>query len=401
MRLDDDLRFGIRSLTTHRARAWLTLLAMALGTAAVILLSSLGEGARRYVLDEFTQLGTHLLIVLPGRNETTGGPPPLLGETARDLTLDDAIAIGRSRLVKRLAPIVVGSAPASFGSLSREVTILGSTNDFLEVRKLRLARGRFLPPGDAGRGRPVVVLGDTLSEELFGRQRALGRWIRIGDRRFRVIGVLGSDGESLGMDLGDLAIIPVASAQALFDSPALFRILVQASSRSALPKAKEAIKAIVRERHEGEDDVTVITQDALLGTFDKILNALTLAVAGIAAVSLVVAGVLIMNVMLVAVSQRTAEVGLLKALGAAERQILSLFLTEALLLAGTGTAAGLLLAFAGVYLFNSQVEAFALVVPMWAPVAAVTVSLLTGLVFGLLPALRAARLDPVVALSGR
>lgn len=401
MRLDDDLRFGVHSLTAHRARAWLTLLAMALGTSAVILLSALGEGARRYVLQEFNQLGTHLLIVLPGRSETTGGPPPLLGETPRDLTLADAHAIGRSRLVQRFAPIVVGSAPASFGSLSREVTILGSTSDFLDVRQLKLSRGRFLPPGDPERERPVAVLGGTLSGELFGRQPALGRWMRIGDRRFRVIGILESGGESLGMDLGDLAIIPVASAQSLFDSPALFRILVQAPSRAALPEAKEEIRSIVQGRHEGEDDVTVITQDTLLGAFDRILNALTLAVAGIAAVSLMVAGVLIMNVMLVAVSQRTAEVGLLKALGASERQILALFLTEALLLAGAGTAAGLVIAFSGVWLFNNQVEAFALAVPLWAPVAAVTVSLFAGLVFGLLPALRAARLDPVVALSGR
>jgi putative ABC transport system permease protein len=401
VRLEDDLRLGIRSLATQRTRAWLTVLAMALGTAAVILLSALGEGARRYVLDEFAQLGTHLVIVLPGRSETTGGPPPLLGETPRDLTLADAVALGRSRLVKRFAPIVVGSAPVSFGSLSREVTILGSTSDFLEVRQLQMARGRFLPPGDPERARPVVVLGETLSHELFGRRRALGRWLRIGDRRFRVIGILASSGESLGMDLGDLAVVPVASAQALFDSPALFRILVQAQSRSALPAAKEAIRATIRERHDGEDDVTIITQDALLSTFDRILSALTLAVTGIAAISLVVAGVLIMNVMLVAVSQRTAEVGLLKALGAAERQILALFLTEALLLAAAGTFAGLVAAFSALYLFNRQVEAVSLVVPLWAPLAAVTVSLFTGLLFGLLPALRAARLDPVVALSGR
>ena len=177
MRLEDDLRFALRSLTTHRTRTWLTLLAMGLGTAAVILLSALGEGARRYVLNEFTQLGTHLLIVLPGRNETAGGHPPLLGETPRDLTLDDAIALGRSPLVVRYAPIAVGSAPVSHGSLEREVSILGSTSDFLAVRRLAMASGRFLPPGDPERGRPVTVLGETLAHELFGNRPALGEWL--------------------------------------------------------------------------------------------------------------------------------------------------------------------------------------------------------------------------------
>lgn len=400
MRLVDDLRFGGRALTSHRSRTGLTLLAMGLGTAAVILLSALGEGARHYVLDAFTQLGTHLLIVLPGRNETTGGPPPLLGETPRDLTLDDAIALTRSPLVKRVAPIAVGAAPVSHGGLEREVTIVGTTSDFQPVRQLQLALGRFLPPGDPTRGQSVTVLGETLAQELFGHRPPLGDWVRIGDRRVRVIGLLASRGQSLGQDLGDLAIIPVASAQALFNRPGLFRILVQANSREALPKAEKAVRSMIRARHEGEDDVTIIAQDALLTTFDKILTALTLAVAGIAAVSLTVAGVLIMNVMLVAVAQRTTEVGLLKALGAARRQILALFLTEALLLASTGTAAGLGVAFAGIALFNRHFT-FQLIVPLWAPLATVTVSLLAGLVFGLLPALRAARLDPVVALADR
>jgi putative ABC transport system permease protein len=401
MRLEDDISFGLRAMTGHRARTWLTLLAMGLGTAAVVLLSALGEGARRYVSDEFTQLGTHLLIVLPGRNETTGGPPPLLGETPRDLTLDDAIALTRSRLVKRMAPVAVGSAPVSHGSREREVTILGSTAEFQPIRHIELSGGRFLPPGDPERGRPVAVLGETLAKELFDNKIALGQWVRIGDRRFRVVGLLDSAGISLGTDLGDLAIIPVASAQALFDSPALFRILVQARSRGALEPAEEAIRSILRERHEGEDDVTIITQDAMLATFDEILNALTLAVTGIAAISLMVAGVLVMNVMLVSVSQRTAEIGLLKALGAARRQILGLFLTEALLLAGAGTIGGLAIALGSVYMFNAQIAAFKLVVPLWALAAAVGVSVGTGLLFGLLPALRASRLDPVAALAGR
>ena len=401
MRLEDTLRFGLRSLATHRARTWLTLLAMGLGTASVILLSALGEGARQYVLDQFSQLGTHLLIVLPGRNETTGGHPPLFGETPRDLTLDDALALRRIPTVETLAPVTVGSAPVSYGPLEREVTVLGSTSELLPVRHLKLGKGQFLPPDDPDRPTSVAVLGHKLEQELFGSRSALGQWVRIGDRRFRVIGVLASGGQSLGQDLGEMAIIPVASAQALFNSPGLFRILIQAKSREALTRASESVRQLIRTRHEGEDDVTVITQDAMLSTFDKILRALTLAVAGIAAISLSVAGVLIMNVMLVAVSQRTPEIGLLKALGAARRQILGLFLTEALMLATAGTGGGILFGFLGVELFNASYTAFQLVVPVWAPLAALAVSLATGLLFGLMPALRAARLDPVVSLAGR
>lgn len=401
MRLDDTVRGAARALTAHPGRTWLTLLAMALGTASVVLLSALGEGARRYVQDELAGLGTHLLIVFPGRNETTGGPPPLLGETPRDLTLGDALALLRSPHIERIAPLSIGSAPVSAGSLEREVNILGSTRDFLAIRRLTLAAGRFLPAGDPERATAVAVLGGTLARELFGNANPVGRFVRIADRRLRVVGVLASGGVSLGDNLSDLALIPVATAQALFDNPALFRILVQARSRQSLAGAARDIRTIVRARHEGEDDLTVVTQDAVLGAFDRVLGALTLAVAGIAAISLAVAGVLIMNVMLVAVSQRTAEVGLLKALGARDRQVMGLFLTEALLLAGAGTLAGLALAYAGVWLFNARYAAFSLVVPVWAPSAAAAVSLTCGLVFGLLPARRAARLDPVTALSGR
>lgn len=374
---------------------------MALGTAAVVLLSALGEGARRFVLDEFTALGTHLLIVFPGRNETTGGPPPLLGETPRDLTLADALALLRSPHIERIAPLSIGSAAVSAGNLAREVNVLGSTSDFLEVRRLALAAGRFLPAGDPERATPVSVLGQTLARELFGNANPVGRIVRIGDRRFRVIGLLAAGGVSLGDNLADLALIPVASAQALFDNSSLFRILVQATGRDALDAAKSDIQSIIRARHEGEDDVTVITQDAMLATFDRILGALAIAVAGIAAISLTVAGVLIMNVMLVAVSQRTAEVGLLKALGARGSQVLGLFLTEALLLAGAGTLVGITLAYGGLWVANTQIEGFKLVAPAWAPLAAAGVSLSAGLLFGILPARRAARLNPVAALAGR
>ncbi len=401
MRLNDVFRFSARALTGFRTRTLLMLLAMAIGVASVMVLTALGEGARRFVKMEFSSLGTHLLVVLPGRSETTGGPPPLLGATPRDLTLDDAMALQRSSAVQMVAPLTVGSAPVSRAQRDREVNILGTTADFYRVRQLRMGQGKFLPEGDPDRAAAVCVLGYEIKQELFDNRNALGKWVRIGERRFRVIGVLADKGQSLGIDLNDVAIIPVASAQALFNTQSLFRILVQAPSREAIPRAKRAITEIVRARHEGEDDITIITQDALLSTFDRIFRALTLTLAGIAAVSLLVAGILIMNVMLVSVSQRTPEIGLLKALGAPGRQIMGLFLAESAMLALLGALLGLLIAASGTWLLDRLFEDFSLGIPLWSVATAVGIALSTGLGFGVLPARRAARQDPVLALSRR
>lgn len=401
MRLPDQLRYTERSLRGAPTRSLLMLIAMGIGVASVILLTALGEGARRYVIGEFEQLGTDLLIMLPGRNETTGGPPPLFGETPRDLTIEDALALLRHPSIERIAPISVGNSPVSFGSREREVTIIGSTSDFFPVRHIGVAVGRALPQMPAERQLNVAVLGWRLKKELFGNQRALGAWVRIADRRFRVIGILDPAGESLGLDLGDMAVIPVASAQALFDNPSLFRVLIQARSKEEIETARKAALQTIRRRHDGEDDVTLITQDAMLSTFDRILRALTLTVAGIAGISLAVAGILIMNVMLVSVSQRVSEIGLLKALGGSERQVLRLFLTEAVMLAASGALLGLLLALVGMHLVNRLFTDFALIPPLWAAPAAAGVALATGLVFGVMPARRAARLDPVQALARR
>lgn len=401
MKRIDNLRFGFTALAGAPLRTALILLAMSIGVASVVVLTALGEGARRYVVNEFSALGTHLLIMLPGRNETTGGAPPLLGATPRDLTLGDALALLRSPHVRRIAPLSIGNAPVSHGGLEREVTILGSTSELFPVRQITVGQGKPLPVGDPTRGESVVVLGSKLKNELFGHRKALGEWVRINDRRFRVIGVLADAGESLGQDLGDMAIIPVASAMALFDNPSLFRILIQARSLAAIPKAQKTVREIILQRHEGEDDVTIITQDALLSTFDKILRVLTYTVAGIGAISLVVAGILIMNVMLVSVSQRTAEIGLMKAVGAANHQILQLFLVESLLLASAGAIIGLLLASLGTVVLRLMFPSFPLTAPVWAPFAAALVAVITGLAFGLAPARRAAQLDPVRSLSGR
>ena len=401
MRTLDLLRFASQSLAGARTRTLLMLLAMSIGVASVVVLTSLGEGARRYVVDEFAELGTHLLIMLPGRSETTGGAPPLFGETPRDLTLGDALALLRERSIARVAPLTVGNAPVSYGSREREVTVIGATHDFFPIRHLTVGAGRPLPDIDPERAANVAVLGAGLREQLFGNRRALGEWIRINDRRYRVIGVISEGGESLGQNLDDMVVIPVAAAQSLFDTPSLFRVLIEARSEEDIERAKKAAREIIRQRHDGEDDVTIIAQDALLSTFDNILRALTYAVGGIAAVSLAVAGILIMNVMLVAVSQRVAEIGLMKALGASERQVLRVFLVEAVMLAAAGAALGILIAGAGILVLRAVFPTFPIAAPLWAPLAAVTVAVATGLLFGVLPARRAARLDPVRALSGR
>ena len=401
MRPPDVFAFSMGALSGARTRTWLMLLAMAIGVSSVLLLTAVGEGTRRYVNNQFMNLGSHLLIVMPGKLETTGGQPPILSATEVDLTIDDAIALTRSHSIRRVAPLALGSAPISYDQRERTVNVIGSTASLYEVRKLKMSAGRFLPGGDPTRGAAIAVIGDTLKTELFGSSTALGQRIRIDGQKFRVIGVLEAAGAAgVGMDLRDTAVIPVATAQSLFDSPSLFRVMVEADGHNAIPRAEKAIIDILRVRHNGEEDVTVITQDAMLATFNAILGSLTYAVGGIAAISLAVAGILIMNVMLVAVSQRKAEIGLLKAIGSPGSQILRLFLAEATMLALLGTFAGLVLGFSGVWGLAIALPDFPIGVPYWAPIAATGTSLATGVVFCLLPARRAARLDPVLALAG-
>jgi putative ABC transport system permease protein len=398
--LGDQLAFATGAVRGHPIRTSLTLTGVAIGVAAVIVLAALGDGARRYVVGQFESLGSNLLAVVPGKTETTGAAA-FMSVTTKDLTLADAEALARRVPgVARMAPMVMGSESVAHGERSRQVAVIGSTSEFLTVRRLRLARGHFLPPGDLRRGLAVTVIGAAVARELFPGEDPLGRVVRIGSARARVIGVLASHGTQLGMNLDEVAIVPVARAMRLFNRRSLFRVLLDVWAHAELERVKAQVIAVMKDRH-GVEDVTVITQDAVMSSFSNILRALTLAVAAIAGISLAVAGIGIMNVMLVSVAERTGEVGLLRALGAGRRQVATVFLTEAALLSVAGGVLGLAVGVAGVWALVTAYPALPARPPLWAVASALAIALGIGLVFGLVPARRAARLDPVAALGKR
>ena len=404
MKAVDVTRMSLQALRRYPLRTAMLLLAIAIGVAAVVLLTAVGEGARRYVTGQFSSLGTELLIVLPGRVETSGGGSVqglLVGETARELTLDDTLALVRSPRIRRVTPLVLGAGTASSGARERDITVLGTSASMLKIQHWLMGAGSFLPEMDLDQAQPVCVLGSTVARELFPGSVAVGEWLRIGDMRCRVLGVLAQQGLAGGFDVDETLIMPVASAQQIFNTAAVFRILVEATDRDTVPAARRDIIEIVKQRHAGEEDITVVTQDALAATFDTIFNMITAGLAAIAAISLIVAGVLIMNVMLVAVSQRTAEIGLLKAVGARNRQVLALFLTEAACLSLLGAVVGIVFGAGGIWLMKLLFPVLDFAAPLWASLSAVGVAILSGLVFGILPARRAAALDPVNALMRR
>ncbi|HEV7733307.1 MAG TPA: ABC transporter permease [Candidatus Binatia bacterium] len=394
----DVVEFALRAFRGHRLRAALSLLGVAVGVAAVVLLTALGNGARRYVTDQFASIGSNLLIVMPGKTETTGGLP-FTAATTRDLTLADAEAVARLPGVERIAPIAMATETVAHEERRRQVAVVGTTPEFLTVRHLTLGRGSFLPPGELRRGVAVVVVGNAVARELFPGVDPVGKVMRIGDMRARVVGVMAPMGEQLGMNLDETVTIPVARAMRLFNRASLFRIMIEVRAHADLETVRRDVVRLLAARHR-EEDVTVITQEAVMSSFGSILQALTLALAGIAAISLTVAGLGIMNVMLVAVSERTVEVGLLRAVGAGQRQVQAVFLAEAALLATAGGVAGLGVGLLAVLALRAAVPVFPAEPPLWAVVSSLGVSVVVGVVFGLLPARRAARLDPVAALGG-
>ncbi len=400
MRPADLVSFTLLALRRQQFRSIMLLTAVGLGVAAVVVLTALGEGARGYVLGEFAYLGKDSVIILPGRKETTGGMPPITGVAARQITLEDVEIISRSVPgVAAVAPMILGNETVSFESRSRDSLVLGTTADFVKIRRMYIGSGENLPQGALRESEPVAVLGETLKRELFDNRRAIGQWIRLRDYRFRVIGILSGKGDSFGIDFSEAIFVPVAAAQSIFNTPGVFRVVFKVDENYSVETTKQRVEDRMAELHDGERDVTLVSPDSMLATFDDILGVMTVAVAGIGAISLLVSGILVMNVTLMSVKQRTAEIGLLKAVGAPAAQVRTLFLAEAGMIAAAGALIGIVagqaLVFGGRFLYPEVPFA----TPAWAYIASVVLAVGTALLFAWLPAQQAARMEPIHALA--
>ncbi len=394
--------FDLMSLSSgamrgHPLRSILSMLGIAIGVAAVIMLTSLGEGARRYMVSEFSEFGTNMITVNPGKTETTG-MPGAFGGTTQKLTIEDAEALARLPILETVVPVAFGQARVEGNGKGRSVFIYGSTVDLPAVLKFTVGQGQFLPAGDPRRGSSVAVIGPKLKRELFGEGNALGRFVRIAGARLRVIGIMEPKGQILGMDMDDAAYIPVATAMRLFNLDEVQEIDIIIAHEGLTDAAIEEIRTLLIDRHRGDEDFTVISQSEMLEVFGRVMDVLTLGVAVIAGISLLVGSIGIFTMMWISVGERISEIGLMRALGATQGQIQTVFLTEAILLTMIGGIAGLLFGLFATLVMRLILPAFPAGAPVEYVISALAISVFAGVFSGVGPARRAAALAPVDAL---
>ena len=392
----DFFRFTYSAINARRSRAFLTALGIAIGVAAVVLLTSIGSGVQQFVLHEFTQFGTNIISVQPGKAKTFGANPGQFA-SLRPLTIEDALALKRVPQILNIVPILQGNSDVEAQGRVRRTTVFGVGPEFDEAYSFHTAGGSFLPDDDPTAPRAVAVLGSKMRRELYGDSNPLGDAIRVGGERYRVVGVMKPKGSMVGFDLDDTVYIPTARAMALFNRPGLLQIDAVYTAGTSANEVAEAVKRILMARH-GREDFTVITQQEMLDTLGNILGVLTAAVGAFGGISLLVGGVGIFTVMTIAVRERTTEIGLLRALGSTRQQILRFFLGEAILLSAIGGAVGLIAGIGIALLLGKAVPALPVSIPLSYTLLAEGIAVLVGLVSGVLPALRAARLEPVDAL---
>lgn len=396
MLLGDAMRFTLASITAHRLRSGLTGLGIAIGITAVVLLTSIGEGIHKFVLTEFTQFGTHLIAINPGKTVTHGTPVGTIA-TVRPLSIDDATALTTLSQVRAVVPVVQGNAEAEYNGKRRRTTIYGVGPEMPTVFRFTVGSGRFLPVDDPQAPRTFAVLGSKVRTELFGTNNPLGERIRIADNRYTVIGTMESKGQVLGFDMDEAVYIPTVKAMELFNRDSLMEIDVLYSEGAETAEITAGIRRVLNARH-GSEDYTITTQEQMLKTLGSVLDVLTFAVGALGGISLLVGGVGILTIMTITVNERTSEIGLLRALGARRTHILGLFLGEAIILAALGGGAGLILGTGGGQLLHLLVPALPVHISWFYVILAESLAVTIGLLAGVLPARHAARLDPVEAL---
>lgn len=396
MRIRDFTKLTVTSVIAHRTRTLLTTLGIAIGIGAVVLLTSIGEGVNRFVVTQFTQFGTNIIEVQPGKTSTMGGSLGAIN-TVRPLSIDDALALARLPYVEAAIGFAMGNAEVEANQRQRRTTVYGTGPDFPNAFSFRVALGSFLPDDNPHAPRPTAVLGSKMRDELFGERNPLGEFIRIGGNRYRVVGVMESKGQMLGFDLDDTVYLPTARAMELFNRESLLEINLLYEEEAPVDEVVASVERMLLARH-GADDVTITTQQQMMDVLDSILRVLTAAVTGLGAISLVVGGIGILTIMTIAVRERTNEIGLLRALGATQSQVMHLFLGEAVVLAAIGGIAGLVIGIGGAQLLHFFVPALPVHTPLLYVFLAEAVAVLIGMMAGVLPARQAARMTPVDAL---
>lgn len=402
MDLAESLKMAVKTLVTNRTRSALTMLGIVIGNASVIAMIGVGEGAQRFIKDQFEALGPNVLFVLPGSPDAVNRPviPP------KTLVLADAEAIASQvPSVQAVAPEITSSELVKYRNKNSSSLVIGTTPPFTAVRNFEVERGRFLTELDIRRTDEVVVLGSALAQKLFEGQNPIGKTVRIRNVRLTVIGVMEPKGSSLGTDFDDTAILPITTmADRVVGRTSPYGlevtwIFASARDENSMEAAQFQIENLLRQRHQitDEDDFTVRNQKDLLETFGAITGALTLMLAAIAGISLFVGGIGIMNIMLVSVRERTQEIGLRKAIGASQGDILGQFLIEAIILSIAGGLIGTAVGVSGILLIG-VLTPFEAGISGGAILLTVTVSGGIGLFFGVFPARQAAKLDPIVAL---
>ena len=399
------LVMAAESLWNNRLRTALTMLGVIIGIAAVIAITSIGQGIQKSTENQLQALGTNSINVLTGSARTGGINQG--GGSASTLTLEDAHAVAKAPAVKLVSAYLQRNRQVSYGSQNTSTTVIGTDVNYSPIRNTFPTEGRYFEQEDIDKAKSLVVLGSKVRSDLFGRSTAIGARIRIQGEQYQVIGVMESKGASGGFDQDDRVYIPLKNMSArIVGNNALQGISVngfwvQALDESEIEAAQFQLTNLLRLRHKifppQPDDFRIVNQTDIVSAFTNIVGLLTLMVGAIAAISLIVGGIGIANIMLVSVVERTREIGVRKALGATQSAILNQFLTEAILVSGLGGVIGIGLGVAIAYT-SATIFQFPFLVSIWSVVAGFGLSMIVGLVAGVIPARSAAKLDPIQAL---